>query len=115
MKQVFLLVSVLTIFFSCDKKQSVDRTGILTPEQMTNALIHVHLCEGKVSHSFFAGDSAKLFYLTLEKEAFTKLGITKAQYEKSYAFYTAHVEEFDEIYTKVVDSLSLREQLKKYY
>lgn len=115
MKQVFLLIASLVLIFSCNKSEKINREGILTPEQMTNALIHIHLCEGKVSHTFFTGDSAKLYYLNLENAAFKKMGITKAQYEKSYAFYSNQVEEFDDIYTRVVDSLSLREQLKKYY
>lgn len=102
-------------FFSCEKKDLYDRTGILTPDQMTNALIQVHLCEAKVGHSFYSGDSSKLYYASLEKEAFSKLGITNVQYAQSHAFYTAHLVEFDDIYTRVVDSLSLRQQLKKYY
>lgn len=115
MNQVFLFISLSLLFFSCNESPKLDRTGILTPDQMTSALIEIHLCEGKVSHTFFTGDSAKYYYLSLEKLAFKKLGITKEQYEKSYSFYAKQVEELDNIYTRVVDSLSLREQLKRYY
>lgn len=111
LKTNIILSIIITFLISCGNESQLP-DGILKKDQMVNALIQVHLSEAKCGQSFLKGDTSQILFARLQEAAFSKLGITKPQYDSSYQYYMRNLGDFDEIYARVVDSLSLKEQLK---
>lgn len=106
-------LSVLFLFFllaACiDQKGTPD--GILSKQKMVDFLIDLHIIEARLNTVRFPQDSVKLFFPDIEKELFEKHNITDSIYFVSYQYYLENVKEMEEIYTAVVDSLSIRERI----
>ncbi|TAG59524.1 MAG: DUF4296 domain-containing protein [Cytophagales bacterium] len=106
----FTLLSL--VLFACNNA-SKKPDHIIDEDKMVRLLIEIHICETKSTQSFLYGDTSKVVYAKLESELFKKMGVTKSNYEDSYQYYMKNLIEFDLMYSRVVDSLSLRESLRK--
>lgn len=80
---------------------------------MVAILIRLHIAEAKTSNSYLVSDTLKIYYKTLEDSIFKQYQTNKATFEKSYKQYMLEPSVIEKIYTQVVDSLSLREAIKK--
>ena len=111
MKKVFLSALIIILAIAC----SSDRTpkGILPKQKMINFLIDVHLTEAKLNSLGIPTDSAKSLFNLYQKELYEKHGIDDSVYQVSHVYYLENPKKMTEIYAAVVDSLSLRERLKK--
>ena len=108
MKRIFL-ISICGIFlFSCEQKEEIP-TDILAQADMVNILMGVHVAEATVGLKNLPAHSARQLFMSLEREIFASNKTDKAKYAKSYKYYMTKVELMDGIYSKVIDSLSLRE------
>ncbi|MDX2195544.1 MAG: DUF4296 domain-containing protein [Cytophagales bacterium] len=108
-------LSVATFLFllliSCNDDQKV--SAPLSEDEMVNTLIQIHLNEAKAINTFLPVDSQRLYYKILEDSMWYKLQTTRVLYDSSYKMYARHAYALDKIYTRVIDSLSLREALRK--
>lgn len=109
MKKLFLIIIFAAITGCVGKDNPPD--GIMTKEQMVSFLIDLHIMEGKISVARFPNDSVKAIFPRIEEELFEKHNISDSVYFKSYQYYLNHMFDMEEIYTAVVDSLSLRERI----
>ena len=81
---------------------------------MVKILMEVHVLEAKVNQvPIVPKDSTQAVYDHYENLLFEELGVTKAQYEMSFLYYVDHPNDFEKIYTAVVDSLMQREKILK--
>lgn len=85
--------------------------GLLSKEQMVKVLIEVHLNEAKLNQLRVPRDSTAKVYEIMERELLKHQGIEDSVYRKSFQYYLDHPMLMEEVYTVVVDSLSLRERL----
>lgn len=99
------------LLFACDKSADVPN-GILSQNQMVDILIRIHLSEAKSSNSMLIGDTSRFYYKSLEDSIFIKNKLSKQQYIESYTYCMKNIGLMDNIYSRVIDSLSLREALK---
>jgi len=85
--------------------------GTLNKEQMAAILVDVHIAEARAQQAGFrSSDSTQLFYKHLENQILKKYKTDSTQYHKSYRFYIQHVPLMNEIYTAVVDTLTVRQK-----
>lgn len=102
------LVLFAFMLFNCEsKKASIDE------ETFIRIMIQIHTAEAKASHSMLMADSSRYFYKKEEDKIFEKFGVTRDQFKESYRFYAKNPKKLDDLYTSIVDSLSLRESLRK--
>lgn len=81
---------------------------------MVNILIDIHLIEAKVNHLKIKNrDSSAAVYTALQDQVFKEHKVSQKQYVKSYIYYKANAHLLDNIYSRVVDSLSLRQKILK--
>lgn len=74
----------------------------------------MHIAEARINDLNLRRDSAEKFFKVVEDSLFKKNGIASdSLYFKSYEYYVRDVQGLDDIYSAVVDSLSLRERLSK--
>lgn len=85
--------------------------AVLTQEEMVNILIDIHLAEAGVQDMRLVPDSAAKIYSAEEKLIFKKHHVTDSNFIRSYNFYIEHSDQMEEIYSAVIDSLSLRQVL----
>jgi hypothetical protein len=83
----------------------------MSKQQMVSFLIDLHLMEAKINVVRFPKDSTKAYFPRIEEALFEKHNITDSVYFKSYQYYLNDMFAMEEIYSAVVDSLSLRERI----
>lgn len=103
------LLIPLLFLISCGEPDNQPK-GLLSKEQMVNILTDIHIAEARANRSQLRSfDSIQVYYKVLENDVFKKHKVDSAAYKRSYQYYLEHMKEMDDIYTAVVDSLSLRE------
>lgn len=112
MKTYFILSIVLCLVLGCAKAEKKPK-NILDKDIMVKLLVEIHISESKCGQSYLRGDTSKVLYGRLETDIFKNMKVSKKSYDTSYSYYAKHLTEFEDIYARVVDSLSLREQLHK--
>lgn len=85
--------------------------GILGSEKMVDILIDIHLAEAGVQDMRLDRDSATVFFAAQEKYIFKKHNVTDSDFLRSYNFYIEHPAQLEDIYSAVIDTLSLRQVL----
>lgn len=112
MKKVFLAV-LLLILAGC-KSEPEPPEGVIPKEKMISLLIDIHILEAKAASLKMNKDSVRAFFPKVEQRLFEKYGISDSVYYKSFEYYLNDIVQMEEIYTAIVDSLSLRERLNEY-
>jgi hypothetical protein len=105
-------ISFLFIILGCSGNIKKLPEGIMTKDQMVAYLIDLQLTEAKIASLKLPEDTVKLFYDQVEKELYKRHHISDSTYLKSISYYLYDVKGIEEIYSAVVDSLSLRERLQ---
>lgn len=78
---------------------------------MVNVLIDIQLTEGMVSAIPIPYDSSQVLYTLMEKDVFIKHGIEDSVFFNSMIFYLEDAKKMDQIYSRVIDSLVVKESL----
>lgn len=107
MKRILLLIFSAVLLFSCSS-ESIP-SGILSEDKMVNVLVDIQLTEGVVSALPVSYDSSQVLYSLLEKDVFEKHGVTDSVFTQSMLYYLEDAAKMDRIYTRVIDSLVVRE------
>ena len=111
MRSYFLIIGLLLVL-GCRSKPEMPE-DILSKDKMTEVLIDIYILESQTKEIKVHFDSAKKVYNIFEQKLFDKHGIADSTYRKSFMYYQDHPEYLEEVYGRVVDSLSLREKLIK--
>ena len=82
---------------------------MLSEDKMVEVLIDIHLTEGITSAMPVAYDSSKVLYNLLEKDVFLKHDVSDSVFTQSMLYYLQDPAEMEQIYSRVVDSLVVRE------
>ena len=110
----YLFIALLTVLvFSCKEPKEEIPDNVLPMNKMVNVLIDIHLIEGNLSNKNLPKDTGIIFYNLYEKDLYKKYNIDDSIYNRSFTYYSAHPQLMDQIYEKVVDSLSLLEGEEK--
>ena len=97
------------VLVSCFTKKRAPK-GILEREEMVKVLSEIYVTEEKVNRLSLSSDSAAIVFEKLRERVFQKVGTQDSILKRSMQYYTRRPKEMEQIYTALVDSLSLREQ-----
>lgn len=106
---MFLFLLVLS--FACANNSSPN--GVLDEDLMVSILVDIQLAEGKVSSLPVTYDSSQVLYALLEKDIFSKHGVTDSGFVASMEYYLEDAEKMDRMYARVIDSLVVLESNPK--
>lgn len=83
--------------------------NLLPMPVVTSILIRVHLLEARVEGSRLNPDSTRALYQREQALIFKHYGIASADssFQLSYRYYAVHNKDLDQIYTAVIDSLTI--------
>lgn len=109
MKKLIFIISVL-IIAACGNDTSVPKE-IIPIDKMTSILMDYHVAEQEVGKTILSYDSAKyLFHSIYYPEVLTKHEVSKEKFEKSFQYYTEHINQFEMVYKAVEDSLKIKQE-----
>ena len=109
MKRIIAVLLFSIFSFSCDSDRIPSE--LLSEDELINVLIDIHLTEGKVSALPIAYDSSQVLYSLMEKDVLIEHGVEDSVFYKSMIFYLEDAKKMDQIYSRVIDSLVVRESL----
>ena len=110
-----LLLGIIT-FTSCNRDRTLTErpSQLLSQQEMVSFLIDLHLAEAKMNYiKVGKTDSLEMIFRNYEKYLMNQHGFTDSVYLLSYEYYLDHMELMDEIYSDVVDSLSVMNSQEK--
>ncbi|MEP0986895.1 DUF4296 domain-containing protein [Ekhidna sp.] len=107
MRNIFL--TALVIVFACSDSEVPQ--DLISQNKMVKVMIEIHLLEAKINNTpIDPSDSTQAVYDHYEELLFKDLGINQDQYERSFNYYVDNPNQFEKIYTAVVDTLMEREK-----
>ncbi|MFW5761974.1 MAG: DUF4296 domain-containing protein [Cyclobacteriaceae bacterium] len=108
MKYLPILTIFIFILFSCsgDKPEN-----LIDKDKMTRILIEMHIAEAKVNSLGLTSDSTEVLVNMMTEKVLQENGLTEQDYLESYTYYLQDVRVMENLYGRVVDSLSLREEI----
>lgn len=77
---------------------------------MAAMLVEFYLREARMKTANVTVDSAAMIFIHLRKAFAQKSGIDDSTIDLSYNYYLARPQELQDVYTRVIDTLALREQ-----
>lgn len=95
---------------SCSKGDKLP-DGYLDQEQMVAYLIELHIIQSQVQNLRLSTDSAEVLFALLEKDLRKQHQHEDSVFYESYSWYLDRPEQMHEIYTAIVDTLTLRQSL----
>jgi hypothetical protein len=106
---LFLVTGLLVLVPACGDADK-ETQPILTHREMVKALTEIYISEQKVNRLGLPRDSAQREFEKFSKVVFKKIGISDSLFKRSFDYYMDRPKEMEQIYTALVDSLSLMEQ-----
>ena len=108
MKKSFLGIIIL-VAVSCSSNRQPE--SLMREEAMINYLIDLHIAEAAVQNLRLKADSAKIVFAIKERHLLLEHHITDSIFINSYNYYLEDPIKLEEIYSAVVDSISLKQSL----
>jgi hypothetical protein len=108
MRLVAVLVVGLLAVLSCKRDRRPE--GVLSQDTMVQALRSLYIAEEHVNRLGLRPDSARKFFTRMEDRLFEDVGITRDQFARSFDYYVNHPDEWEAVFSALVDSLNLQEQ-----
>ena len=107
----FIPLLLLALSLSCTSNSSPQ--GVLDEDLMVSILVEIQLAEGKVSSLPISYDSSQVLYTLLERDIFSKHGVSDSGFVTSMEYYLEDAEKMDRMYARVIDSLVVLESNPK--
>lgn len=101
---------ILLLLPSCGSDDRNADQPILSHHEMVKALTEIYLAEQKVNRLGVPRDSAEREFERFKMVIFKKVGTSDSVFKRSFDYYMDHPREMEQIYSTLVDSLSLMEQ-----
>ncbi|MET4109109.1 DUF4296 domain-containing protein [Hymenobacter sp. UYP22] len=110
-RRVLTCLTALTLVVTaCQKPEEVPVPPRLLPQdKMVSLLIELHLLEARTEAAALPQDSSRALFRQAQKDLYWRHEIDDSTFVQSYRYYATHDKDLDNIYSAVVDSLSLRE------
>lgn len=107
MKYIPIFFFSLIVLLSCSDKPE----NIISKDDMTSLLIEMHIAEAKVNSLGLNSDSTEMLVDMMTERVLNQTGYSEDEYLASYNYYMKDVRTMEQLYARVVDSLSLREEI----
>ncbi|MFM7194087.1 MAG: DUF4296 domain-containing protein [Bacteroidota bacterium] len=104
------LLSILMMVLLLAACSSKAPSGVLDKDQMAELLTEFYLKEARMKAGNVTVDSAVLLFTRLRGQYAGSHGFPDSVIDASFEHYLNHPVEMDQVFDRVIDSLSLREQ-----
>jgi len=101
---VILLLAVTAL--SCNR---ASRKNIINAKKFVNVLVDIHLADGMANENMMHDPNYPLDSASLYGSVFKKYGVTRAMFDSTLIYYSAHPDDFQKLYNKVTAKLKRME------
>jgi hypothetical protein len=110
MRKYFFLIVVALFFWACHHQPTaqISNKDVIAKEEMIQLLSDMHLADAAVQGLKINRDSSDKLYKLYYAQIFEKHKTNTTQFKKSLQYYTQHPEMMDQMYMKVVENLSIK-------
>jgi hypothetical protein len=102
-----LLFLAFLLLVACQQQKK--KVKLIPKDKFIEVLTDIHLADGVSFSGNFLGKYHRIDSLNYSQYIFEKNGVTRAQYDTTMAYYTAHAEKFNKIYDEVIANLTKME------
>ncbi|MEL6537303.1 MAG: DUF4296 domain-containing protein [Bacteroidota bacterium] len=102
----------LVLLLACGSETSLP-SDVIPPEKMVGILVNIHQADANVGNLKISEDSAFIVMRHFELAVWDHHGVTEEEYSRSQQWYLQHPDKYTEVYTVVVDSLSVLDEMAK--
>ncbi len=115
MKRTLSYLGLLLLLAACSETEAIEKPeGLLSEVKMISFLTDLHIAEAKMSYIEVKDrDSLEIIFRNYEQALFEKYNIEDSAYYRSYEYYLTDMAKMHEIYSAVVDSLSVLNSIEK--
>lgn len=106
---LIVVTGLLAIVTSCGDGDK-EAQPVLSHAEMVKTLTEIYISEQKINRLGLPRDSAEREFERFKKIMFNKLGVSDSVFKRSFDYYMDRPREMEQIYSALVDSLSLKEQ-----
>jgi hypothetical protein len=107
---ITLVAGLLVLLLSCGDDGKKSAQPVLSHHEMVKTMTEIYLSEQKVNRLGVPRDSAEREFERFKKIIFARIGISDSVFKRSFDYYMDRPREMEQIYSTLVDSLSLMEQ-----
>lgn len=105
---LLMVVAGVLAVASCGRDRQ--REGVMSQDEMVHTLKSLYVAEEHVSRFGLRPDSARKFFARMEDRIFEDMGVSREAFTRSFDYYVRHPDEWEAVYSALVDSLNLQEQ-----
>ena len=87
-------------------------SDVLSKQDLATLMVEVYLSEARLNTLPLVRDSSLKLFLPRESAILAKRNISDSVLQKTYSYYLAHPDDFNEVYDIVIDSLTVIEKRK---
>ena len=109
MKKLLILITSTLLAVSCANNDKPK--GLLDKDQMVSIMVDIHLVEGIASSLPIPYDSSQKVYPYLEQQVFEKHGVPDSIYLQSLQYYLRDASIMEELYSRTIDSLTVKQNI----
>jgi hypothetical protein len=107
-KKKIILVLAIGALYACS--QDAPPKGLLSQDKIVEVLVDIHMAEGLASSLPIPFDSSRKIYPILEEEVFLKHNLPDSVFMESFQYYLRDAKVMEEIYSRTIDSLTIKEK-----
>jgi hypothetical protein len=105
-----IFCGLINLVFLSGCQQEKPPGGVLSKKDYAEYLVNVYVAEAKLNTLVITPDSAMKLFQPFEQSLQEKFGVSDSTIQKTYQWYLAHPQQWEEVYTAVIDTLNLLEQ-----
>ena len=105
---IFYWLIILVFLSGC--QQDKTPPGVLSKKDYAEYLVNIYVAEAKLNTLVVTPDSAMKLFQPFERSLQEKFDASDSVIQKTYQWYLAHPQQWEEVYTAVIDTLNLLEQ-----
>lgn len=114
-KKMIFSLGLTMLISACEQEEATQKPeNLVSEDKMITFLVDLHIAEAKLGYiSVKDRDSLEIIFRNYEQALFEKYDIEDSAYYKSYEYYLSDMEKMHDIYSAVVDSLSILNSMEK--
>lgn len=96
---------------SCSSESALDvkPSDLISEDKMVDVMIDMHMTESALSLKNFNRDSSLKLFVFYKEDVYKNYQISEKQFQESYQYYATHSKVFNDMYSRIVDSLNVKE------
>lgn len=109
MKNSIIILAMVMAMSCAGDKNAKPPAGLIARDTMVNLLVDMHVAQADVGMRNLPQDSADNLIFIKRTKILKSHNVDEEAFRDSYSYYLNNIQQMEEIYARIVDSLGLKE------